>query len=272
MHAALSLRPLILDSLARTRQLIAPSLPFAALFVGVTTLLFWGAGALPGGGAGFIVFVSLTGFWLFSHSLFSVSMYQAVLPPDRGMLSTAWKLSLAWLLIIVIAAIGATMIILFFSLIGASLGVVSGETGQEITDMTQQMHANGTFWPLFAIFILTLFGVFWFAVRMMLFAAATSARGTVHVFRTWFWTKGAFSTLAPAMVALVAVPVMGLSYIGLIITNAALGPPETSLETGFYAGLLMLISVPGAWLGHGFAAAAFAALAPEMRDQEITPA
>lgn len=272
MQAPLSLRPLILDSLARTGRLIAPSVPFAALFVAMTTLLFWGAGALPEGGAGFIIFVGLTGLWLFGHSLFSVSMYGAVLPLERGMLPAAWKLSLAWILIIVIAAIGATMIILFFSLIGASLGVVSGETGQEITDMTLHMRVSGTFWPLFALFMLTLFGVFWFAVRMMLFAAATSARGTVHVFRTWFWTKGAFMTLAPAMVALVMGPVIALSYIGFTIANAVLGTPGTSLETGLYAGLFMLISVPGAWLGHGFAAAVFAALAPAAMDQEITPA
>ena len=272
MLDALSLPILLQDSLARTGRLIMPSITFAGVFLAATVFLFWGAGALPEGGVGSVAFFGLAAAWLFSHSLFSVSMYHAVLPRERPALATAWKLTLAWLLIVVVAAIGATMIILFFSLIGASLGVVTGAPGEEITDMTAQMRASGTFWPLFAVFVMTLFALFWFAVRMMLFAAATSSRGTVHVFRTWYWTKGAFATLAPAMVALVAVPVTGLSFFGYAIANIILGIPETGLETGLFAGIVMLVTVPSAWLGHGFAAASFAALAVDAVDQEITPA
>ena len=104
---------------------------------------------------------------------------------------------------IVIAAIAFSIVVLFFSLIGASLGAGSGEPGQNITDMTDQMRENGTFWPLFVIFIATLFGLFWFAVRLMTFAAASATRGAVHVFRTWYWTKGAFAVLGPAAVLLI---------------------------------------------------------------------
>lgn len=253
---------LVSDSLARTRALIVPSLPYAVLFAVACGVLVWAAGVLPEDGAGFFPFAGLALLTLFAHSLFSVSMYMAALDLDAQLLVRAWKLSLAWILVLVIAAIGASMIILFFALIGASLGVVSGESGQEITDMAAQMREGGTFWPLFIVFLLTLFGVFWFAVRMMTFAAATSARGRVHVFRTWAWTKGAFSRLGPAMFGLVAVPIGVLTLIATWGVSAIIPVAQTTVETGVCAALFMFILSPSAWLGHGFAAAVFAALAP----------
>ncbi len=160
MADLLSISNLLQDSVSRTKRLIVTSLPFAGLFALMTGILVWGAGALPEGGAGSLAFMVLAFATLFSHSLFSVSMYRAALPIHTGQFGRAVKLSLAWILIFVVAAIGAAIIVLFFSLIGASLGVVSGEAGQEITDMTAQMREAGTFWPLFGLFLLTLLGVF----------------------------------------------------------------------------------------------------------------
>ncbi|MEM7329267.1 MAG: hypothetical protein AAF437_11040 [Pseudomonadota bacterium] len=264
MTKTLSVRDLSSDTFSKTVRLIVPSLPFAGLFVSAVGVLVWAAGALPEGGTGFLIFALASLAALFAHSLFSAAMYRAVLVSDVGALRSAWTLTRAWILVMVVASIGVTIIVLFFSLIGASLGVASSETGQEITDMTAQMRAGGTFWPLFTLFIATLLGLFWFATRLMLFAAASAVRGQVHVFRAWFWTKGAFLRLAPLMLGFVGLPIAILMSVG----RALLERPESPLETGVYAALMMLILLPSAWLGHGFAASVYARLAPEVQVDE----
>lgn len=272
MATPLSLRALLQDSLRRTARLIAPSFPFAIGFVLATGSLVWAAGVLPDGGASFALFSSLTFAALFAHSLFSASMYRATLGSAGSLFRGAWKLTLAWLLIMVVASIGGTMILLFFSLIGASLGVVSSETGQEITDMTAQLREGGTFWPLFTLFMMTLVGLFWFAVRMMLFAGATVMLGRVHVFRSWPWTKGYFRILAPLMIVFVIVPLVILSSVAINISDAVIGAANTPVKAGLSVALIGLILLPSAWLGHGFAASALARLLPEECDQTTTPA
>lgn len=263
MPDPISLNTLLQDSLARASRLIVPSLPFAGLFIVAIGVLVWAAGALPDGGAGFAAFCALAFAALYAHSLFSAAMYHAVLEPKTGLTSAAWKLSLAWLLMIVIAAIGTSIIILFFSLIGSSLGVGSSETAEDITDMAAQMRESGTFWPLFAVFIATLFGVFWFAARMMTFAAASATRGTVHVLRTWAWTKGQFRVLGPALLILVAAPVLVFGYAASVVTSSIAGSDP------FSAMLNMLILTPTAWLGHGLAASVYARVAPALDIDEI---
>jgi len=270
MAEVLTFKSLFNDSLDKAARLIAPSFPFALLFVWASGALVWAAGTLPEGMQASVLFVGLVFAALYSHSLFSASMYRAVIPAAGGLISSAWVLTLAWLLMFVIAAIGGTMIVLFFSLIGSSLGVVSGAPGQEITDMTAQMREGGTFWPLFALFIAALLGVFWFAVRIMLFAGATTTRGQIHVFRTWYWTKGHVRRLAPLMVLLIGLPIVLLSLLASTVTVLTLGPLETPLETGLSTVLTSFVLLPSAWLGHGFAAAALERLAPE--PQTTTPA
>ena len=258
-------------SLEYARRLTLPSLPYALLFTAALGGLIWAANVLPDGGAGFVVFSALTFVTLFAHSLYSVSMYHAVLPANSGKLSAAWKLSLAWVLIIVIAAIAASMITLFFALIGASLGVGSSDDVENIADMTAQMREGGTFWPLFTLFLMTLFGIFWFAVRIMTFAAATATRGRVHVLRTWYWTKGHFRRLGPLMLLFVAIPIIALTYLGTVLSTALIGTPTSPVSAGLSSAIVMLVLLPSAWLGHGFAATVFELLAPE-DDQTTTPA
>ncbi|MEL7032980.1 MAG: hypothetical protein AAGK80_11910 [Pseudomonadota bacterium] len=262
MTEPLSLREIAMDTLTKTARLVVPSLPFGVLFAIASGVLVWGAGVLPEGGTGFFAFSALTLCALYTHSLFSAAMYRAVLTGQGGLATAAWKLSLAWILVMVVASIAVTIVVLFFSLIGASLGVASGNAGQEITDMTAQMRAGGTFWPLFALFVATLLGLFWFAVRLMLFASASTLRGQVHVFRTWYWTKGHVRTLAPIMVAFIVLPVAALSMLAQAINRAVIGTPESSLELGLSTSLIALILMPSAWLGHAFAASAYERLAP----------
>ncbi len=272
MTDPISLRALFHDSLNRTARLIAPSFPFALLFTAATGILVWAAGALPDGSVSFVLFAALSFAALFAHSLFSAAMYRATLPAASSLMHSAWKLNLAWLLIMVVASIGVTIILLFFSLIGASLGVVSGEAGQEITDMTAQMREGGTFWPLFGLFLITLVGLFGFAVRMMLFAGATVIRARVHVFRSWSWTKGQIRVLAPLMLILIVVPVIALSAAAINLNAILNGAAETPAKAGLSAAITSLILLPSAWLGHGFASSVLARLMPDETDQTTTPA
>ncbi|MEL6860207.1 MAG: hypothetical protein AAGL11_00075 [Pseudomonadota bacterium] len=256
---------LIKDSFDRTRRLVVPSLPYAAVFILALGALVWSAGALPEGGAGFAAFSAIAFATLYAHSLFSASMYHAVLEHETGLISAAWKLTLAWLLMIVIASIGASIIILFFSLIGSSLGVVSGESSENITDMAAQMREGGTFWPLFALFIATLIGVYWFTARIMTFAAASATRGAVHVLRTWYWTKGQFRVLAPAVGLLIVIPLTLGAFVANLVVSGWVGTEPLSAATS--AGLtmlVMLILVPTAWIGHGLAASVYARVAPPL--------
>ncbi len=271
MAEQISFSQIVQQSLGRTQRLILPSLPYAVGFVAALGGLIWAANVLPDGGSGFVIFSALTFATLFVHNLFSASMYRAVLPSESGLYRAAWKLSLAWILIIVIAAIAGSMITLFFALIGASLGVGASDDVANISDMTAQMRETGTFWPLFVLFLATLFGVFWFAVRIMTFAAATATRGRVHVLRTWYWTKGSFRTLAPAMLLLVVIPLIALTYLGGLVSGALIGPPSTPIAAGVSTAVTMFVLLPSAWLGHGFAATAFDHLAPA-EDQTTTPA
>lgn len=271
MAEQISISQIFSRSLAHTRRLALPSLPYALAFVAALGGLIWAANILPDGGSGFAVFSALTFATLFIHNLYSVSMYHAVLPAQSTKIHAAWKLTLAWILVIVIAAIAASMITLFFALIGASLGVGSSDDVENISDMTAQMREAGTFWPLFGLFLATLFGIFWFAVRIMTFAAATASRGRVHVLRTWYWTRGHFRTLGPLMLVLVALPLIVLTYLGTVVSAAIIGPASTPLAAGLSSAIVMLVLLPSAWLGHGFAAAVFELLAPD-DDQTTTPA
>ena len=268
MTARLSLREIAMDAVLKTARLIVPSLPFAALFIAASGGLVWSASVLPGGGIGFILFTVLTFSAIYAHSLFSAAMYRSVLSSTGLIFGAAWKLTLAWLLVMVVASIVATIVVLFFSLIGASLGVASGQAGQEITDMTAQMRAGGTFWPLFGLFIITLIGLFWFAVRLMLFASASAVRGQVHVFRTWYWTKGHVMTLAPLMVAFIVLPIIVLSTLAAPVLQTIIGIPDTPMELGLSASLATFILLPSAWLGHAFAASVYERLAPMERGDD----
>lgn len=255
MTPALSISDLSSATLTGARQIALPTLGFAAAFVAAIALMVWGAEVFPQTMAGSVGFLLVVMVAVGSHSLFSAAMYQRLVPFEGTLLNAAWKLTLAWILITVVAAILFTAIVLFFSLIGSSLGVVSGEAGQDITDMTAQMREGGTFYPLFALFLLTLLGVFWFAVRMMLFAVATASRGTVHVFRTWAWTKGYALPMAIGAMAFIVLPVSLLGYAATSVTGLSQGAAVS-------AGLVALVQLPAAWLGHAYAAAVYNRLAP----------
>ncbi len=258
MTPAISISETFAATLAGLRQIAGPTAGPAGLFAVSVGIMVWAAEALPETAIGTLTFYSMVAFAVLAHSLFSAAMYRRLVPSAGTLWTSVWKLTLAWMLIIVIAAILATAMVLFFSLIGSSLGVVSGEAGQDITDMTAQMRDSGTFYPLFALFLLALLGVFWFAVRMMLFAVATVGRGAVHVFRTWSWSKGHVLPMAAGMILFMIVPAIVLGYGAAGLINALPGLQSAAMAAGF----AVLLQVPAAWLGHSFSAAIYARIAP----------
>lgn len=258
MTPVLSIPETFLAALTGARQVAMTTLAYAFGFVVAVALMVWGAEALPETMAGSLGFLILTVLAMAAYCLFSAAMYRCLVSSAGTLGMAAGKLVLAWILVFVIAAILATAFVLFFSLIGSSLGVVSGEEGQDITDMTAQMRESGTFYPLSVVFMLTLFGVLWFAVRMMLFGVATAARGTVHVFRTWAWTKGHAVPMAVGALVFAVAPVIVLGYAS---ANVA-GVLSLSNNAVLAAGLAAIFQVPAAWLGHGFAATIYTRLAP----------
>ena len=140
MANPLALSALLNDSLNKTARLIAPSFPFALLFVLATGAMVWAAGVLPETTAGTSAFFAAVFATLFAHNLFSASMYRAVLKHRGSLIASAWKLTLAWMLMIVVVSIGASIIVLFFALIGASLGVASTEVGEGVADILSLIH------------------------------------------------------------------------------------------------------------------------------------
>lgn len=258
MTPALSIPETFAATLAGIRQIAGPTVGQAMLFAFAVGIMVWAAEVLPQTAIGSLTFYSLVAFAVFAHSLFSAAMYRRLVPSVGTLWTSVWKLALAWMLIIVIAAILATAMVLFFSLIGSSLGVVSGEAGQDITDMTAQMRDGGTFYPLFALFLLALLGVFWFAVRMMLFAVATVGRGAVHVFRTWSWSKGYVLPMAAGMILFILMPVLVFGYAAAGLVSALPGLQGAAIA----AGVAVLLQVPAAWLGHSFTAAVYSRIAP----------
>lgn len=250
-------------ALAGARTVALSTLGFALAFVFSVAILFFGAVSLPDNGTGSVGFLALAGVAMFSGCAFSAAAYQRLLGVEGKVLRSAWQLMLAWFLVAVIAAIIVTFLLLFFSLIGSSLGVVSAERGQDITDMAAQMRDSGTFYPLFGLFILTLLGVFWFSARMMLFAAATVAQGSVHVFRTWAWTKGAFLRLAFGLIVFVLLPVLAALYVAHGVLGLLPATESLAMMAVQSAAVHAAAMVPVVWVSHGFTAFVLSEILPK---------
>ena len=98
----------------------------------------------------------------------------------------------------------------------------------------------------------------------MLFAAATSARGAVHVFRTWAWTKGHFLPLAFGMIGFIVIPLIAFGFVSGRVAGLLPTDLDPALLAGLSTALATTILTPTAWLGHAFAAHAYQTLAPEI--------
>ncbi len=152
---------------------------------------------------------------------------------------------------------------LFFTMVGASIGIVSG-TGvpSETEDIVARMHAGGTFWPIFAVFVMAMGGMIWFISRLALFTVATAATGAVHIFRTWSWTRAAQLSVLISVCLLSLMPYAlycfgceWLIQVGALRTGGARIYSLFSIAAG-------LVALPLIWVQHALAVRLFCALAP----------
>lgn len=263
MTDALSLSGLIRASIGDAGRMIIPSLPWTGLFMAMWTYLFWFAASYPEGGVWTLIFFGLALVTLFTHSLFSVSLYSAVLPHQSGVLKAGWKLTLAWLLVITVLAIILSGIALFYGMVAGSIAAVIGVEAQTTRDVTSQVFRDPTITILFLTIFPFLLWIFWFVTRLMTFAAATSVRAQVHVFRTWSWTKGQFKTLGPALLILVFAPLMLAAGLSTSLNLALFGQDTSATALALQSGLAMLAGVPVAWLGHALAANVYKTVADQ---------
>lgn len=264
MMSALKTMPLIRESLSDAQRMILPSLPWAGLFVSAWVLTHWFFIEVPDGGAWTLMFLLAAFATLYAHALFSHAMYASVLEHASGRLRSAWKLSLAWLLIFLVMGFVLSGFAMFYTVVATSLSIVLDLELNTPDDVRAQVMQD----PVITLFFLTIFPgliwIFWFITRLMTFAAATCSRAKIHVFRTWAWTKGHFKVLGPTLFVLVLLPI----GIGVVL-GTFIGPlliPDTLSEAWARAigsGLIMILSVPPAWLGHALAANVYKSLAQD---------
>lgn len=269
MIETLTLRGLIRASLSDAGRMVWPSLPWTALFIGIWTYLIWFAASYPEDGVFTLIFFGLALLTLFTHSLFSVSLYRTVLPHEAGILKSGWKLTLAWLLVITVMAIVFTGIALFYGMVAGSIAAVIGVEAVTTSDVSSQVFRDPTITILFLTIFPFLIWVFWFVTRLMTFAAATSSLAQVHVFRTWAWTKGHFKTLGPALLVLVFGPIALASILSTALSYVIFAEAQTPMALALSSGLAMLAGVPAAWLGHALAANVYKTVADQGHKDKV---
>lgn len=261
--------PLIRQSLSDAQRMIVPSLPWAALFVAVWIGTHWFLIEMPNGGAWTLLFLIAAFATLYAHALFSHAMYARVLDHQHGRFRSAWKLSLAWLLIFLLMGFVLSGFAMFYTVVATSLSIVLDLELNTPDDVRAQVMQD----PVITLFFLTIFPglvwIFWFITRLMTFAAATCSRAKIHVLRTWAWTKGHFHILGPTLLVFVFVPIALGTMTGVLVGRLVM--PETLSDAWIRAigsGLIMAFSVPPAWLGHALAANVYKSLATDDMDDD----
>lgn len=164
--------------------------------------------------------------WL-SAGLWGAAIYRQQLRPDAEtkfwqdyirLLVAALLYGLALFLILFIVALA--LILMSVVLVVAS-GYDPSATGPNSVDGSiAALRASGAIWLLYALLAAGAAAVWWLCLRLMLYGAATIARGKVLIFQTWPWTKG---------------HVLRLGLISLIFIV---------LPTGLYLGFAQMFGAP----------------------------
>ncbi|MEO0549248.1 MAG: hypothetical protein AAFZ91_04950 [Pseudomonadota bacterium] len=295
-NADMSLGSIFKESLDGARAVIVPSLPWLALFAFVAGYRAWTSAGLAGSQASLAVEAGLFLCLLYVGCLFSAVMYKRLLPETGSKLrSIALRLSLANLLLYMAVLIILFILALFLSIFsGVMVGLTdydpSNADPSEIASSLAALQESGTIWPLYILLAASIAGMVWFALRMIVFGAATVAAGKVTVFQSWAWTKRHVLKILGLAIVLQALVFAVLFAAGEALTNA-LGVPSTLLLTferestlqfefgeaertldqiGIGTAIRTFLLAPFWWLGHALAVALYRRLAPE--DQAITPA
>lgn len=199
----------------------------------------------------------------FIYCLYSLHLFAQLLEVPKISSRAAWKLVNATLLFTFLTAMFLAILILFFTMVGASIGIVSGVGDPAATDdIVAQMRSGGTFWPVFALFLAAIASVFWFVSRLFLFSVATAATGAIHIFRTWPWTKPAERVVVLSVSGLVLLPNL-FYFLGCewLVRTWGLGEAGAGQFVIFEMSTALL-ALPLIWLNHALAAQLYSALAP----------
>jgi len=295
-NADLSFGSVFKESLTGARAVIVPSLPWLMLFAFVAGYRAWLSAGLVGSQANFAIDVGLLLCTLYAGCLFSAVIYKRLLPEAGSKLrSAALRLTLANLLLYMAVLIILFILALFLSIFSAVMvGLTDYDPSKadpsEVASSLAALQESGTIWPLYVLLGASIVGMVWFALRMIVFGAATVAAGKVTVFQSWPWTKRHVLTiLGPAIV--LQVVVFAVLFVAGEALTKALGVPSTFMLTferestlsfefgevertldqiGIGTAIRTLMLAPFWWLGHALAVVLYRRLAPE--DQAITPA
>ena len=131
-------------------------------------LFGWASYALPAEYG--LVYLMMAFGGLCIYCLYSLHLFSRLLVIPRISTRSVLRLVQAVLLFGFLIGVMLAIATLFFTMVGASIGIVSG-TGapSETEDIVAQMHAGGTFWPIFAVFVMAMAGMIWFISRLALF-------------------------------------------------------------------------------------------------------
>ena len=263
MTSILRAETLIKNTLSDATRMIVPSLTWAALFIALWGATHWFVIELPDGGVWTLLFLVAAFATLYAHALFSHAMYASVLDHEEGRWRSAWKLSLAWLLVFFAVGFVLAGFAMFYTVVATSLSIVLDLELNTPDDVREQVMRD----PVITLFFLTIFPgliwIFWFVTRLMTFAAATCSRAQIHVFRTWPWTKGHFKVLGPCLLILVFVPIGVATALAVLACQLLPATLDDAAARALRSGLIMAFCTPPAWLGHAVAANVYKALSKE---------
>lgn len=266
MTGRIAIFPLITSAWTGAIRALVPALPWLILFAVTAGLYSFalrsGAGLWPPLGTALLAFLA--------GNEMSRRTYKALMPD-----APAKFLPLAHANI---AVYGAFLFIGFFVVFFLMMlpGILIEEAGQyqldKDSDPALAREALGAllatpYGTVFLICCLAGAGVLgWFALRLTLYGAATSARGNAQVFRTWGLTKGQLKALVPVSLATHVIP-FGL---GIVLNGALHGAlPDTAMGHFLGGAAGVLLFAPFLLAGHAMAVGAWEKLKPA--DVPLTP-
>ena len=207
----LNLARAITDSARSGFGALVATLPFAFLYCLVAGL--GGAVVQTQAGGVWAGLIALTAV-LIAGASWSAAMYRRLMPEtDQSIASTARLLSVANALVYMLFGLLVFILMLALFLITLMLAVGSGydmsaDQTESMETSLELLRTSGAIWIWYAIIAAIVSVLGWFAVRLLVFGAATVETGAVRVFQTWGWTKGRLVTLSLASTALIALPFM----------------------------------------------------------------
>lgn len=277
----LNLARAITDSARSGIGALVATLPFALLYCVVAGLV--GAVVQTQAGGGWGALIALTAV-LVAGAVWSSAMYRRLMPEIGASLALGARLlGVANALIYMLFGLLVFILMLALFLITLMLAVGSGydmsaDQTESMETSLELLRTSGAIWIWYAI-IAAIVGVLgWFAIRLLVFGAASVDAGAVRIFQTWGWTKGRLVTLALATSVLIVIPFLLVAAAQLPLAVAlgepmgwapwAVGYGVSEIQaasfgniTAFWGISAALATVPIAF-GHGLAVQVYRAVKP----------